>query len=142
MLRAVIGFVVAPFIGVALSTLILLRGDLYTGWWIYLLAGSAIAYVSALVLGLPAYLVMKRITSLAWWQIAIAGGLCGLPYWLISEYPYTSAYFQNQGVKNLVLYVGSGVIAGLVFWFITQGPAPSNITVERDARKSGARPSL
>jgi hypothetical protein len=36
MLRAAIGFVVAPFIGVALSTLILLRGDLYNGWWIYL----------------------------------------------------------------------------------------------------------
>jgi hypothetical protein len=140
--RAAIGFLVAPVIGVALSTLVALPTEFYALWWIYLLVGSAIAYISALVFGLPAYLLMKRATVLQWWQVAVAGGLCGLPFWFVSEYPYTTAYFRNQGMTNLALYVASGVIAGLVFWLITRGRAPSNSTVERDARKSGARPSL
>jgi hypothetical protein len=142
MLRAVIGFLVAPVAGVALVTLIAFGREIYSVWWIYLVAGSAIAYASALLFGLPSYLVMKRVTKLKWWQIAMAGGACGLPYWLISEYPYTTAYFHNQGLTNLFLYVAAGAIAGLVFWFITRGGAPSNSTIERDARKSGARPSL
>jgi hypothetical protein len=141
MLRTIVGFLVAPVVGVALATLIVFGREIYAVWWIYLLVGSAIAYASALLFGLPSYLFMRRVKRGEWWQIALAGGVCGLPYWLISEYPYTTAYFQNQGLTNLILYVAAGAIAGLVFWLITCGSAPSNSTIERDARKSGARPS-
>jgi hypothetical protein len=142
-LRAIIGFLVAPIVAVALATIIVFRHEIYGVWSIYLLAGGAIAYASALLFGLPTYLVMKRVTKLEWWQVGLAGGVCGLPYWLISEYPYTTAYFRNQGLTNLIVYVTAGVVAGLVFWLITHGAAPSNnSTIERDARKSGARPSL
>src|SRR4051794_12660634 len=105
MLRATVGFLIAPIVGVAVSTLVLLRGDIYEGWWIFLVSGT-IAYLSAFLFGLPAYLVMRRTTVLKWWQIGAVGGLCGLPYWLVSEYPYTGAYFKNHGFENLVLYVG------------------------------------
>jgi len=137
MLRPVIGFLVAPVVGVALATVIVFGRETYTVWPIYLFAGSAIAYASALLFGLPSYLVLKRITKLEWWQVALAGAVCGLPYWLISEYPYTTAYFQRQGVTNLILYVAAGVIAGLVFWAIIHGAAPSNTTIERDAPQPG-----
>jgi hypothetical protein len=136
MQRAVIGFLVAPVVGVAASTLAILLPEFYGLWWIYLLVGSAIAYLSALVFGLPAYLLMKRVTRLHWWQVIAAGSVCGLPFWLVSEYPYTTAYFRNQAMTNLALYVASGAIAGLVFWLITRGPAPSNSTLHTDARAS------
>jgi hypothetical protein len=128
MLRLIMGFLVAPVIGVLLAVFIVFGREVYSVLWVYLILGSAIAYASALLFGLPGYLVMKRFTKLAWWQVALAGGLCGIPYWLISEYPYTSAYFKNQGLTNLLLYVIAGVVAGLAFWLIT--------------RKSDARPSL
>jgi hypothetical protein len=136
MRRAVIGFLVAPVVGVAVSTLAVLPSEFYGLWWVYLLVGSAIAYLSALVFGLPAYLLMKRVMRLQWWQVIVAGALCGLPFWLVSEYPYTTAYFRNQGMTNLALYVASGAIAGLVFWLITRGAAPSNSTPHTDARAS------
>src|ERR671914_31534 len=134
MRRAVIGFLVAPVVGVAVSTLVVLPSEVYGIWWIYLLAGSGIAYLSALLFGLPAYLLMKRVMRLRWWQVISAGALCGLPFWLVSEYPYTTAYFRAQAMTNLALYVASGAIAGFVFWVITRRPAPSNSTPQTDAR--------
>jgi hypothetical protein len=132
MLRTMTGFVVAPFIGVALSTLLVLGPrTTYEAWLVYVVVGSLIAYASVLLLGLPAYLVMKRTTKLKWWQIGLAGGLCGLPYWLISEYPFTTTYFQDQGMKDLVLYFVAGAIAGLTFWMVTRGTAPST-SIERE----------
>jgi len=139
MVRTIVGFFVAPVVGVALATLIVFGREIYAVWSTYLLAGSVIAYASALLFGLPSYLVMRRRRMLKWWQISLAGGVCSLPYWLISEYPYTTAYFQDQGLTNLVLYVAVGAIAGLVFWLITCRSAPSNSTIERDACKSSAR---
>lgn len=136
MRRAVVGFLVAPVVGVAATTFAILPSDLHGLWWIYLLYGTAIAYLSALVFGLPAYLLMKRVTTLHWWQVIVAGALCSLPFWLVSEYPYTTAYFRNQAMTNLALYVSCGAIAGLVFWFITRRPAPSNSTPHTDARAS------
>ena len=60
------------------------------------MVGSAVAYASALLFGVPIYVVMKRLMKLTWWHTASAGGMCGFPYWLISEYPYSSTYFKYR----------------------------------------------
>lgn len=125
-----------------MATPIIIGRDIYAVWWIYLMVGSAVAYASALLFGVPIYVVMKRLMKLTWWHTASAGGMCGFPYWLISEYPYSSTYFKYQGLTNLALYVLAGAIAGLVFWLITRDVVSSNSTIERDTRKSRTRPSL
>jgi hypothetical protein len=128
----VIAFLAAPFVGVLLSVLIVVRPAAQQEWWIYLVAGSAVAYASALIFGIPAYLLMKRLMILTWWKVALAGVLCGVPYWVISA-QFGTLYFQNNGTRDLFLYLLAGGIAGSVFWFIRR-TAPSNNTVERDGK--------
>ena|SRR5688572_28986251 len=139
MARPVLGFVLAPIVGVAVSLAVVFGREVLVVWWVYLLVGGAVAYVSALLFGLPAYLLMKRRGKLRAWQIVLIGALCGLPFWVISEFPFASAYFRNQGLQNLILYLIAGGTAGLVFWAITRPSAPSNSALLTDTAASPLR---
>ena len=71
-----------------------------------------LAIVLAIALGLPAYLLLRKLGWLAWWQLTLAGillvspaALCFLPQWYLVAATFVS-----------------GAAAGLVFWWAGIGP--------------------
>jgi len=140
MLRVIIGFVVAPLVGVLVSSTVVaaMSGDLRSGWWVLPMAGIIIAYPSTLLFGVPSYLLVRRFLKVKWWHAAVAGFLCGLPAWFALAYPFTGAYFERRWLLDLTLYVMAGIVAGVVFWFVVRD-SRSNPALQ-GTRDEAARP--
>jgi len=122
MFRVIVGFALAPLVGVLVSSTVVgaASGDLRSGWWVLPMAGVIIAYPSALLFGVPGYLVVRRFLNLKWWHAALAGLLCSLPAWLALAYPFTGAYFERRWLLDLTLDGMAGIVAGVVFWLVVR----------------------
>jgi len=140
MFRVIVGFAFAPLVGVLVSSTVVAAasGDLRSGWWVLPMAGVIIAYPSALLFGVPSYLVVRRFLKLKWWHAVFAGFLCSLPAWLASAYPFTGAYFERRWLPDLTLYVMAGIVAGAVFWLVARD-SRSNPALQ-GKRDEAARP--
>lgn len=83
------------------------------GIWLMLpsvVFGFPVALLHALLLALPAYLMMRRRWRLAWWSSAAAGFLIGaLP-----------ALLLTRSVATLMTG-GCGLVGGFVFWLVLRG---------------------
>jgi hypothetical protein len=100
MVRVVGGLLLAAFLVGVVSGLFLFN---VTGVFVTL----PVALVTALVLGLPAYFLLRKLGWLQWWQLAVAGVVLVSPL-IIGLWPH--AY--------LVLAVTvTGAAAGLTFWW-------------------------
>jgi len=107
---------------------------------VYPVAGYLYAYPSALLFGMPLYLLLRHVIRLRWWH-AIAGGfICSLPGWFASSYPFSGGYFERQGVFDFVLIATSGALSGLIFWFILEWPTRSNPMPNTDPRRNSRAP--
>ena len=135
MLRIAIGFLLSPLLGVLIATAIVLElhGRLDSWWWIYLYTGYFLAYPSALVLGIPAYLVVRRFTAVRWWHAAIGGALCAVPAWLMFGQAAYSDVREAAEAFNLMLMGVSGLISGVLFWLVISWPLRSNRSMQPTA---------
>jgi hypothetical protein len=80
------------------------------------LFGFPIALVHAGLLGVPAYLLMRRRWPLKWWNAVPAGAMIGgLP-----------AYLLWQDGKAALLFAACGAVGGLTFWFMARTPRQQN----------------
>jgi hypothetical protein len=90
--------------------------------------GLLLAYPTAWLLGVPAFLLLRHRGWLQWWQFALAGGLCSLPavalYWRHGAPPQLEPF----SVLNAFYFAGWGVFAGLCFWLLAvAGAAPVSV---------------
>jgi hypothetical protein len=77
-----------------------------------------IAYMSAIVVGLPLYLVMRRRGWMSASHLIGAGAICALPgaaFWVFTS---PTGLVQAQGAIVVLLVLFCGVIGGAVFWLI------------------------
>ena len=78
------------------------------------LFGFPIALVHAALLGLPAYLWMRRRWRLGWWHAVPAGGVIGaLPSFLLWG-----------DARTALLLFACGALGGLIFWLVARTPRP------------------
>jgi len=105
MTRVIGGLVLAALIVGGASGLLLFGG-------IGAFATLPLALVVALVFGLPAYLLLRKLGWLAWWHLALAGTV------LVSPIAYGFMPHWYPVAATLV----SGAAAGLVFWWAGIGP--------------------
>ena len=78
------------------------------------LFGFPIALVHAALLGLPAYLLMRRRWRLRWWHAVPAGALIGaLPSLLLWG-----------DTQSALLLFACGALGGLIFWLVARTPSP------------------
>jgi len=83
------------------------------------LVGWPIAVVTAVVLGLPTYLAFKRLGLVRWWHFALGGALLAAPFWYQLAQPFSSARWMSSGSYDSLNYLGSGLLAGLAFWWLS-----------------------
>jgi len=134
--RAAIGFLVAPAFPSALLYLynFFWKGMGDTAVFLpYVL--SVFAYAAALVLGIPAYLVLHRHRIRSLLAYAVLGTAIGPAFYLmfdvVTAYPGTLEARLRHAPEGALLAAGYAASASLAFWTITYWGGPD---------RSGAQP--
>jgi len=87
----------------------------------------AYAAAYAVALGVPTFLLFRRLGILRWWTTVLAGYAIGIV-------TMTIATFQIPPPRALLLYGALGAASALVFWAIwTRAPSGSPYDVPNDA---------
>jgi len=92
--------------------------------------GVALAYPSALLIGVPLYLGLRRSQRLGWWQLSLAGMVCAVPavvaYRLVGAPPHLEPFDWLSAV-----YLEAwGAFTGLSFWLLAlAGTTPVTVRV-------------
>lgn len=122
MLRVLVAFLTTPFVGVAVAMLLFAlwsenRADILLVR-LELEFATIFAYVTALLLGAPLFVLMWRFRWLSLLScVAVAVG-CAVVAWLIVLWPYDAAVLQQHGVAYGMFGLLSALAAAVLFWFI------------------------
>jgi hypothetical protein len=76
------------------------------------------AYVLMALLGVPVFLLFKRLGWLALWQAPLAGVVAGLPILLVYAIIASDQHLAAFGVHNLLIFLAYPVGTAVVFWVI------------------------
>ena len=81
--------------------------------------GLSVTYPSAMLFGVPSFLLLRRSSaSRQWWAFAALGALCSMPalivYVICNEVPHLESFTLLNGVA----LVGWGTFTGLCFWLL------------------------
>jgi len=79
---------------------------------------NVIAYGSALLFGIPLFLLFRRLRWLKWWHMMLAGALCMLPFaadWVLDPPCCQSGAVR---VREALLSIGVAATSGLCFWVL------------------------
>lgn len=120
MLVAISAFIAAPFLGVLLSSLLVtpLFGE-FSAWGLYFGFGLFFAYPCALLVGLPLYLLVRRMwREPGLWQCAGGGLVSTIPGLYFVLAPENSLYFQRTWLLNTSLALAAGFASGGALWFL------------------------
>jgi hypothetical protein len=90
----------------------------------YIFVGILYAYPSAILVGLPLYVLIKHaIGTVSFWHFVGGGVASALPGLYFVLAPENVPYFQRTWPVNTVLCVTAGAAAGVVLWlFVRQHP--------------------
>lgn len=124
--RVVLGFLVAPLAApVALDLMTSLEGlargaapSLGVLGALFLVGFMApYAYLAMLVVGVPAYVLLRRFGGLRLWELLLAGAAVAT---VLAPADTTAP------ARALILFVAAGAASGLVFWlFVREEPGPT-----------------
>jgi ABC-type spermidine/putrescine transport system permease subunit II len=93
-----------------------------TGTWcglpLYWIVGIPPAIFSALVFGLPAYWLFRKVGLRRWWQFVLGGLVFAIPVWYELAQPFESARWRASGFFDSLNYLGTGALAGFAFWWL------------------------
>lgn len=117
-LAAVIGVSAATFTTCGLG---LAHG---TGTWCALplvwFIGFPLAIIVAVIFGLPVAFLFLKFRLTRCWQFGMAGFICAIPFWMELAEPFTSVRWAQSGLYDSLNYLGSGIAAGVAYWWICQ----------------------
>jgi hypothetical protein len=107
---------IAPMVGLLIAAVMVLPwiGEVHA-LALYLFLGASYIYATALLVGLPLYLVMKRrIRSPRLWHYAVGGIVSSLPmvYLILGV---EGADHPHRWLQNTVLCLATGLNSGVVF---------------------------
>lgn len=123
--RATNGLLIAPF--VAMLFLSILAGFIDHGadmLWnsnaiMLFLISLPVAYISALIFGVPAYIVCRRNGWLSVWHAIIIGGLCSIPFASLRLFEIPFDYrMPSPVVKWFGFLFICGTTTGVIFWLM------------------------
>lgn len=128
LLTAVVAASLAPPLGLALWVLAGSRGHALPYFPLILIAGTPMAFLHVLVLGLPAAMWLRKVDAFRFFPMLFAGFVAGsVPslFWRASSW---GAPWQSLS-SNLVFAGIAGLLGGLasvVFFLVYQGLNPDN----------------
>ncbi len=106
--QVILGFLIAPLAPAIVHAFI------YKSAMGIVFAGLGFAYPTAILFGIPAYLVFKRLGWLRLWQLAIAGFCIGV----LALDIYCYAVGARADMRSTAIYGAYGLLATSTFWLI------------------------
>jgi hypothetical protein len=79
--------------------------------------GLIVTYPSALVFGLPSFLLWVR-RFRQWWVFAVWGAACSLPALITYAVRQDVLHLESFSLTNGAIVLGWGAFAGLCFWLL------------------------
>lgn len=124
--RIVLAYLIAPAVPWLLDALLRViksgaAGELLTLSQLFTPFLLLVSYFCAAVIGLPLYLLAKRILAASWWRYVICGGVIGcVPALLILMTAGDSTDGLGEGIALVAAAIGGiyGAVAGTAFWLI------------------------
>lgn len=110
--RVLLGFAVAPALPAFYAALFFAQP------WAFPY-GIALAYPSALLLGLPIFLVLRRQQRLGWWQLGLTGMVCAAPAIIAYRHVGTPPHLEPFEWLAALYLMAWGGFAGLSFWLLS-----------------------
>jgi hypothetical protein len=132
-MRAILGFCIAP--GVPAIALYLLNLMLVSPQEAALLAFIYLtfAYLAALILGLPTYMIVRRRSAVGWRSYLVFGALIGVVFYALLFGIWGGSIYQSLPDHAIALLLNSAMacvsaivyaaIASGIFWLIAVDPA-------------------
>ena len=80
--------------------------------------GTILAAPVAVFVGIPAYVVMRKLGFVRWWHFVLAGTFLAVPFWAGLAQPFSSVRWQQSGFFDTINYLGSGALGALAFWWL------------------------
>jgi hypothetical protein len=122
MTRTVLAFLFSPLIGTLIGASVMeLAAGRSVGFDLVIIFGviaGFFVYPAALVVGIPALLIMRRKQCLTFAGCLATSLLSAMVAWCFVHWPFESAYFEHQGIRNAVFGAISAVIGAVVFWLV------------------------
>jgi hypothetical protein len=141
MRRIIFAFLLAPALGLAaLELWIAYQGGGFHLGGTVVLFGSVFAYPSAVLFGIPLFLICLRRGFLNWWSVPITAVLAGLPAaillaWLTGKPVNFNAIAEAATLTSLV-----GFSTGMFFWLIAVRGNSALTAAFTPSRAEAARP--
>lgn len=108
----ILGFLLAPLISAVLLTIAAGGNIGYLASLGLLPAIYIFALGVALVIGLPAYLLINHFGKVSWWSALIVGFTCGVVGSIVYQLP------NELRITDFLLMVPAGGLSALFFWVI------------------------
>lgn len=124
-MRLIIAFIVAPlFPSTILLLFSLINSKANEGFWIFTFS-TLVGYFLAIVLGVPAYILMKKYGCNKFREYLVGGlflSIAPIVYFIFVPklfiYEGTKFYFSNVGLA--LLFIVASVSATCIFWLIAR----------------------
>lgn len=103
-------FAIAPAVPIVLMAVLSLPAGI-----LILVVALPVAYVCALVVGLPIYQLLKRFRLMGWPYFIIGGVICSVPGMLLF---YKDNAHYVYSLQMLASFAALGGIGGIIFWWL------------------------
>lgn len=126
----IIGAVCGAFIGTMLMLALdpiekLTATVIINTLFLYTFVGSVFAWIVAGVIGIPLYLLYRRMGWVKLWQYLLGGMFCAIPFWALWFYPFDTVHWEVYKYSNTIYFFSVGGIAAGVFWWLSINPKKS-----------------
>ena len=123
-MRSALGFLLSPLVGVLLPAFVLILSSpeavvIDSGTFTFLLIPVVIAYLSAVLFGIPLFQLFKRRGWLELWQIMVGSILCGVPFAVLNFFDTAMNHATlaiSVGWFTTVLVIAT--LTGVTFWAV------------------------
>jgi len=75
----------------------------------------------AILIGAPAYFLLRTLGWVRWWHFTFAGTIMAVPFWIGLAEPFESIRWQQSALFDSINYLGSGALGALAFWCLLRG---------------------
>jgi hypothetical protein len=112
----------AAIYSIAYSKTISIYGSDYWLAFLFLLSVFTVALLHAVILGLPAYFLVKHFNLATWWMSILCGGAIGMIPTAVLDYATNKGFVTQPQYLGLLSYAGflgmSGGFAAWLTWYL------------------------
>ena len=118
--RSAIYGVIGTTVGLSAIDFVFFGQNTFGALPLFWIVGIPVALSVEVVFGMPLLYVYRRLGMRRWWQFVLGGVLLAGPFWYSFAQPFNSPRWVAYGGHDSFLYLGTGAIAALTYWWYSK----------------------